>query len=82
MPWVRHLFVLGASPTTEVLIGDAPSQRRRVGRGDWLAMASKRGSVRPTRCKSVPIRCPDTVGHENTANPGGHKHLLLCRLFV
>jgi hypothetical protein len=36
---VRHLFVLGASPNTEVLIGDDPSHHRRVGHGDWLAMA-------------------------------------------
>jgi hypothetical protein len=39
MLWVRHLFVLGASPSTEVLIGDDPSHHRRVGRGDWLATA-------------------------------------------
>jgi hypothetical protein len=39
MAWMRYVFVLGASRSTEVLIGDDPSHQSRVGRGDSLAKA-------------------------------------------
>jgi hypothetical protein len=39
MPRVRHPFVIGASPSTEVLIRDDPPHQRRQGRGGWPALA-------------------------------------------
>jgi hypothetical protein len=79
-PIRRHLFVLGASPSTEVLIGDGPSHHRRVGRGTRWPRPEK-GTAYVRRDAS---RCPYGVQTQldtRSQQFGGQQNPLLCRLF-
>ena len=66
MAWMRYVFVLEASPSMGVLVTDDPPPLPRRS-PELTGQGLKKGRVRATRCKSVPMRCPNAVGHEGTA---------------